>query len=129
MAKTQFIQKKQQFSYKRLLGALVALVVAFLLLASVINVAEKYIATRSHIRDLTLQQQTLLQKQDALAKTNAYIATPEGTEEILRQKYNVVKPGEGMIVIDDTPPALPAPESKVARWWKAILAGLGIERE
>ncbi len=131
MAKTQFTEKKQRLSYKRLLGALIALVLAFLLLTSVVSVASKYFAIKRHIKELNQEQATLAAKHESLEKKNAYLATPAGQEQALRDKYNVVKPGEGMIVI--VPPDVSRePEDKpsaVSRWWSAIIAGLGIGRD
>ncbi|HWC57901.1 MAG TPA: hypothetical protein VG621_03055 [Candidatus Paceibacterota bacterium] len=128
MTKTQFSGKPTLFSPKRMLGALVAVGVAFLLLMSVIKVTQKYVAARRRIKDLTIQAQDLQQKQTTLTQANAYLATPEGTEQALREKYNVVKPGEGIIIISDTSPAPSPPQSKVSRWWNAILQGLGIRK-
>jgi cell division protein FtsB len=113
------------------LGALVALAVAVMLLASVIGLAEKYITIRKRVRDLKEEQARLEQKQEELAKTNAYIETREGEERELREKYNVIKPGEGMIVItepsgedmDD------GPNTRVGRWWDSLLRGLGIRKD
>lgn len=99
-----------------------------MLLASVVGLAEKYIAIRKRVRDLKEEQQRLVKKQETLVKTNAYIETTEGEERELREKYNVVKPGEGMIVI--TNPANigtdTGPTTRVGRWWDALLRGLGI---
>lgn len=130
MAKTQFTEKKPRLSYKRLLAALLALVLAFILLTSVISVAGKYIAIRRHIRELKGEQATLAAKSDVLTKKNAYLATTEGQEQALRDKYNVVKPGEGMIVIvpPDMVPGAAKGSSTASRWWSAIIHGLGIHK-
>lgn len=130
MAKTQFTHTTHSISPRRLLGALLALSVAFILLTSVASVAQKYFGIKRHIRELTAEQQTLEAKHGVLAKQNAYLATPEGTEYILREKYNVVKPGEGIVVIVNPEPVLP-PErpSNVARWWHAIVDSLGLGKK
>lgn len=128
MAKTQFTTHR--ISPKNLLGLLVALIVAFLLMLSVISVATKYFGIRRHIKDLTLEQAELQKKHESIAEKNAYLATPEGTEEILREKYNVIKPGEGIVVVVDPAPAvLPASDTGPKHWWQAILAGLGLHRK
>ena len=89
MAKTQFTTQAKQLSPKKLLGAIVALVAAFLLGTSVFSVAGKYIAIRGHIRELEQEQAVLSQKHASLVKTNAYLATADGEEQILRNKHNV----------------------------------------
>lgn len=126
MAKTQFTEKKHHFSPKRLLGAMVALVVAFLLLTSVITVAQKYFAIKKHIRELESEQKILKEKKESLNTMNTFLATPEGTEKILREKYNVVKPGESIIVVVEPDIVLPQePASRVSRWWHALVEMLG----
>ncbi len=127
MAKTQFTQKGQSISPKRVLGAVVALTLGFLLLVSVGNVAQKYFTLRTDIQNLTKEKEALQEKQRTLTATNQYIATPEGTEQALREKYNVVKPGEEMIIVTDQNADQTSPQqSRTARWWNAILQGLGI---
>jgi cell division protein FtsB len=123
--------QRSRTSPKRVLAAAVALGVAVMLLASVVGLAEKYITIRKRVRDLKEEQQRLVAKQEMLVKTNAYIETNEGEERELREKYNVVKPGEGMIVITNpaTVGADTGPTTRVGRWWDALLRGLGIRGE
>lgn len=131
MPKTQLSKRQHRTAPRRVLGAALALLVAFLLLASVIGLAEKYMAIRGHVQDLKEEQTELLAKQARLAETNRYIATPEGRERELRAKYNVVKPGEGMVVI--TEPASfegdHGPSTRVGKWWDSLLRGLGIRKD
>ena len=107
---------------------MLAVVAAFLLLTSVIGVSGKYFGIRSHIETLEKEQTALQRKQDHLKSLNEYLATPEGQEQALRDKYNVVKPGEGMIIVT-VPTATPetvVPKKGVSKWWDDILHGLGI---
>lgn len=126
MAKTQFTQPKHTISPKRLLRALIALIVVFILLNSVVSLAQKYIGIRRHIRDLAHEKETLEQKYKNLERTNDSLVTDAGAERVLREKYNVVKPGEGIIVVVG-PPTASEPErgSRASRWWQAIVRGLG----
>ncbi|HVY36249.1 MAG TPA: hypothetical protein VG982_03200, partial [Candidatus Paceibacterota bacterium] len=86
-------------------------------------------AIRSRLRNLKEEHATLLQKQETLQKTNDYLSTPEGQEEALREKYNVVKPGEGVVVIT-TPPGAENGDhtSRIAKWWDSLLHGLGVRK-
>lgn len=131
MTKAQLPPKPRAVSPKRILATLVAVVVFFLLLTSVINLFEKYRALKKGRAELYKEQEALVHKKVQLKETNAYLETDEGKEQALRDKYNVVKPGEGMIII--TTPALEAPEpvhrSRVGRWWDAIVGGLGFGKE
>ncbi len=127
MAKTQLTQPNQRFSHKRVLGTLLAFTVVFLLLTSVVSIAGKYFTIKRHIQELTIEQEELAKKHAALAKTNAYLATPEGQEQALRDKYGVIRPGEGVIVVSaGTQTVPPDHKSAVGQWWSKILAGLGI---
>ena len=128
MAKKQFSPNQQQsVSPKRILATLASLVVFFLLLTSVIGLGQKYFELRARTKELAEQQVQLAAKQKELEETNAYLATPGGTEEALRERYNYIKPGEEMIVItpDTTPP--PPPPTGVAHWWQELLQGLGLK--
>jgi len=109
---------------------MLALLIFFLLLTSVIRLGQKYFALRARSTDLTEQQAALQQKSTSLAATNAYLATPEGTEQSLRERYNYVKPGEGMIIIspDQTAPPPPPAPTGIAAWWNDLLHGLGLRK-
>lgn len=130
MAKKQFPENHHQsVSPKRILGTLVALVVFFLLLTSVIGLGQKYFTLKSRSGELKEEQAELSQKEKTLSETNAYLATPEGTEESLRQRYNYIKPGEQMIVITPDTSTTPPPEKTgIVHWWDELLQGLGIRK-
>lgn len=130
MSKTQFTERRQKFTPKRLLASMASIFVAFILLTSTINVAQKYFGIKKNIKDLNNEYSDLKQKSNDLIETNSYMVTAEGEEEALREKYNIVKPGEGMVVVS----SLPEVESKnqksaVSRIWESILRGLGIKHD
>ncbi|GEM_PF-1099625 len=130
MVKKQFPHSvSYRISPKRILGTVIALVLFFLLLTSVIGLAQKYFAIRTRSKELAAQQVTLKAKQTDLANTNAYLATPEGTEQSLRERYDYVKPGEEMIVVTPDTNTLPAAPTGVAHWWDELLRGLGIRKD
>ncbi|MES2224601.1 MAG: septum formation initiator family protein [Patescibacteria group bacterium] len=132
MAKKQFPQSSHYaIAPKRILGSAIALVVFFLLLTSVIGLAQKYFALKARSQELTEDQARLAEKRTALTTTNAYLATPEGTEESLRERYNYIKPGEQIIVItpEQTVDAEAEKRSVVGHWWDTVLRGLGIRKD
>ena len=131
MTKTQF-QNNSRISYKTLLGTGIALVAFFVLLTSVIGLAEKYFAIKGRTKELKKQQAALIRKEESLMEQNAYLETPDGKAQVLRAKFNVVQPGEEMIVIMATPePELPPEkeQSRIGHWWDAIVRGLGFNKE
>jgi cell division protein FtsB len=132
MAKKQFQQSSSsRISSKRLLGTVLSLVIFFLLMTSVIGLGQKYFALKARSKDLADQQAALQQKNAALVASNDYLATPEGTEQSLRERYNYVKPGEGMIIVSPPPPPPPAPPAPtgIAYLWDQLLRGLGLRRD
>ncbi|MDB5254758.1 MAG: hypothetical protein JWL92_134, partial [Candidatus Nomurabacteria bacterium] len=100
MAKKQFSETRQYgVPPKRILGSAISLVVFFLLLASVVRLAGKYFDLRTRNKELNQSHAELVQKERSLSVTNSYLATSEGTEQSLRERYNYIKPGEEMIVL------------------------------
>jgi cell division protein FtsB len=130
MAKKQFSENNYRISPKHILGAALSLVIFFLLLTSVFGLAQKYFIIRTRGRELKAQQAALAQKEITLSTTNAYLATPSGTEQSLRERYKYIKPGEEMIVItpDTAASPPPAPATGISRWWDVLLHGLGIRK-
>jgi len=131
MAKTQFTPKRQSsVSPKRVLQAFLAVGVALWLLSSVIGLIGKYALIHRKVRDLKEEKVDAVEKKEELETMNSFIDSDEGRERILRTKYNVVKPGEGVVVITDTDPIVP-PEHKsaVGKWWDSLLRGVGLRGE
>lgn len=133
MQKTQLNQNKhQKVSPKRVLGALVALVVFFLLLTSVIGLAEKHFAIKARIRELDAEQANLEAKKANLETMTNRLETPDGQEYVLREKYNLVRPGEQMIIVTKQDKVAGPEENqrpRVLRWWDSLLHGLGIKKD
>ena len=99
------------------------------MLWAVCTLGSKYLDTRSKLSEDTSEQQTLERKKQELTDENAYLNTPEGQEHMIRDKYSLVKPGEGLIVI--TEPSSDTVQAQhsgtgIARWWDTLLKGLGI---
>lgn len=84
---------------------------------------------RKHIANLKQEQTSLENKKNTVTTMNDYIDTPEGQERVFRDKYRLVKPGEGMIVVtNDEPSTEPIVNKKPAikRFWDSIIEGLGL---
>lgn len=130
MPKSQLQRRRTAVSPKKILGAIVALLVVFILFTSVIGLTRKYLGVQKRVRALKEQEALVLEKQQNLKKITSYMETPAGEEYELRSKYNIVRPGEEVIIISEAE-KLPEEESKtiVGRWWESILKGLGLRKE
>jgi len=83
----------------------VALIVLFFVLVlfgyKIIDLIQKERET-SHKKELILEQiETLRQRESNLSKDITKLETTEGQEEIIREKYQVAKPNEKMVIIVD----------------------------
>ncbi len=123
------LQKIKQISPKTVLGFLLAAFIAFLFLIAVINISKKYFSIRSGIKELKDQESQLKFKYEKLESFNNYFSTPSGQEKALREKFNVVKPGEGIIVINSEENNLDIVKNKspILKFWDLILRGIGIK--
>ncbi len=130
MAQTQFQSSRRTLSPRRILALLIALAVCALLLSSVFELYKKHRAIRLRIDELAEDKKDLEGKYSSAVATNERIATPEGKEYILRDKYRMVKPGEGLIVVTSETAVVPEEPRKPAlrRFWDSLLRGLGLGR-
>ena len=119
---------KKKLSPRAILAFLLSSIVAFLLFFSVSNVSQKYFGIRGNIKKLQEDKSILEKKRQNLQEINILLDTPDGIEQSLRNKYNVVKPGEGIIIVtgaglsDEIPPE----KRGVSKWWDDILHGIGV---
>jgi hypothetical protein len=119
---------RSPISAKSALIVVVALFVLILLLSSVVDLFRKYRAIRAHIKELAIEKTYLEQKKKSVTKMNDYITSTEGKEQVFRDKYRLVHPGEGMVIITSQKPTdLPSPQKPaVVRFWDSLMRGLGI---
>jgi cell division protein FtsB len=83
----------------------VALLVLFCIVVffgyKIIDLTQKERET-AHKKELVLNQiDSLRQRKDSLSKDISKLETDEGQEEIIREKYQVAKPNEKMVIIVD----------------------------
>ncbi len=109
---------------------MIALVVFFLLLTSVIRLAEKHYRLTRRIRDMKENEAALIAKSAQFDQINKELDTKEGAERLLREKYNVVKPGEELIIVTNETvlPIVALEQSRAGRWWEILLRGIGIKQ-
>ncbi len=131
MQKRPTIQhSNKKVSLASIVKTMIALVVFFLLLTSVIRLAEKHYRLTRRIRDMKENEAALIAKSAQFDQINKELDTKEGAERLLREKYNVVKPGEELIIVtNETVLPIVAPEqSRARRWWEVLLRGIGIKQ-
>lgn len=133
MQKTQLQQKQvSKIAPKKLLGAFIALIAFFLLVTSVIGLAEKHRSITRRIDELHVEQKQLQEKKNTLVSMNETLDTLEGKEQLLRNKYNLVRPGEEIIIItqpQETEVTISDDRSRVQRWWSTLMRGLGLKKD
>lgn len=131
MAQTQFNQKRRLISPRRVLGLVIALGVLAILVSSVSSLYKKHRVIRAHINELKKDQVVLAEKYKSVTDLNERIETTEGREYVLRDKYRMIRPGEGLIVVADQPETVnPKEKTKVLRrFWDSILTGVGIKKD
>lgn len=119
---------KTKINPKNVLIWIVSVIIFFILTSSVVELFIKYRNIRKNIKELKSDQIALKEKKDLLVSTNDYIKTPEGQERVFRDKFRLIKPGEGIIVI--TEPELKEVQTQkkpiLRRFWDSLRLGLGI---
>lgn len=120
---------KKTLSPKKILLFLLALVVFFMLLSSVIELYKKKRTVKKHIKALEHDVVVLSETYKRTEELNERIATPEGKEYILRDKYRFVRPGEELIVVTtpDTQIQVSEPPARLRRFWNSIMRGVGLQ--
>lgn len=130
MAQTQFHSHSRFISPRRILGLVIALGVLAILVSSVSNLYKKHRVIRAHINELKKDQEVLAQKYQTVSDLNQRIETTEGKEYILRDKYRMIRPGEGLIVVADEPTTTVVEKKPIfRRFWDSILRGIGVKKD
>ncbi len=121
---------KKPISLASIIKTMIALVVFFLLLTSVIRLAEKHYRLNRRIKEMKVSEAALLEKSAQFDQINTELDTEDGAERLLREKYNVVKPGEELIIItNETVLPMVAPQkTRAGTWWETLLRGIGIKQ-
>jgi uncharacterized membrane protein len=116
-------------SPKRLLLVIISIIAFALLFSSVLDLARKHKAIKNQISLLKQEKSSLAIKKENVTNQNSYIDSPEGQEYTIRDKYRLVRPGEGMIIVTSNNPDIPvntSKQGKIQRFWQSILKGLGL---
>ncbi len=124
----QFSKQPYRISPRRIVGFVVAIAILAILLSSVLELYQKHKAIRAHIENLKEDKGILEEKYTTIHDLNTRIETQEGKEYILRDKYRLVRPGEGLIVVTTLQQKEQSAEKQpvLKRFWNTLLKGLGL---
>ncbi len=124
----QFSKQPYRISPRRIVGFVVAIAILAILLSSVLELYQKHKAIRAHIENLKEDKGILEEKYTTIHDLNTRIETQEGKEYILRDKYRLVRPGEGLIVVTTAEQKEQSAEKQpvLKRFWNTLLKGLGL---
>lgn len=124
----QFSKQPYRISPRRIVGFVVAIAILAILLSSVLELYQKHKAIRAHIENLKEDKGILEEKYTTIHDLNTRIETQEGKEYILRDKYRLVRPGEGLIVVTTSEQKEQSAEKQpvLKRFWNTLLKGLGL---
>lgn len=100
---------------------LVLAILLLLLTRSVFGVYSKEKRARENLKRVEAEFADLLEREDFLEEGIQNLATPEGIEAEIRERYGVSKPGEKVVVIiEGTPDSDDALRKKTGGFWGFI---------
>ena len=111
--------KQRLYSIWSLVGLLL---VIGLFTKAVVNVYEKAKSTRQDLERLVAQKNDIESRYNSITKESDSLKTNDGLESVIRQKFDVAKKGEGVIVIIDKTVQLPVQEKGfVQKVWDSVV--------
>ncbi len=119
----EFQQKEERKSKLYSRYTLLFLFVMIILVGKgLINIYQKNISSREEVNLVELKKQSLQNRYDDLSNKVEDLKTPQGVEKEIRSKFDVVKPGESVIVVVDK--EIPMPNEKDTSIIKKIWNGV-----
>lgn len=117
-------QKNQWRKYVYSRASIIILIALVVLMAhGVWDVYQKERLSATDAAEAAANLKILQDRQSVLSADIAKLSTPEGTEEEIRSKYSVAKPGENLVIItsqnETTTPATTATTAE--SWWQKII--------
>jgi cell division protein FtsB len=100
MMEFQEKRRLKRFLYSRI-TLICLLIIIFFLLIKVWDVYKKQALTRDYLAKTAASLESLQAREKMLSSEIERLNTEEGTEEEIREKYGLVKPGEEVIVVVD----------------------------
>ena len=94
--------KNNRFLHSPIFLGFFALIAVFFAV-NVFGLGVKYFNTKSDRNDLVIKKKKLLAEEYALKTKIENLKTSDGVDSVIRDRYNVVKPGEQLAVIVEKP--------------------------
>ena len=116
-------QKATRFFFHPVVLAILALLTVYFA-SSVFQIARKSKEAKENRMLAANELEKLEERQQVLSAEIARLETEEGVEEALREKFRIMKEGEGVIVIVDPEIPLSETSGKQNQTFWAFLAGL-----
>jgi cell division protein FtsB len=116
------LQRKQKLK-KRMYS--VPVLVAFLLVVlltarGTYSVLKKKHDSEVYVKNLQRETQDLNNRQAELENSVTYLKTEEGIDQEIKQRFNVEKPGEHVVVIVDPKQTSTTTTQENSTWWKSL---------
>lgn len=110
--------RKRLYSIWTLLGLLIVMI---LFSKGLVNAYEKEKNTKEELNRLAAQKLEIESRYNNISKENETLKTDEGMESAIRQKFDVAKKGEGVIVIVDKTVEVPVQEKGfIRKVWDSV---------
>lgn len=114
-------RKKRKRRLYSIWSLLALLVVVIFFTKGVISVYEKAQSTKIELKRLEAEKDDVQSRYDTISKESDNLKTEEGMESAIRQKFDVAKRGEGVIVIVDKTVEQPVEEKGfVQKVWDSV---------
>lgn len=114
-------RKKRKRRLYSIWSLLILLVVMVLFAKGVYGVYEKEKSTKIELERLELQKADLESRYNSISKESNNLKTDSGVESVIREKFDVAKEGEGVIVIIDKTVEKPIQKKGfVERMWDSV---------
>lgn len=112
----------------------IVLIILFFVAKGVLGLYQKEKASRLEVERLTNLKSEIEDRLKTVSKHNDQLATTQGLEAEIRNKFDVVKEGEGVIVIVDKelPPPPEEKKSFLKKFWggvKGVFGGKGDDKD
>lgn len=116
------LQRKQKLK-KRIYSTPILVLFSLIVLLTArgtYDVMKKKHDSEQYVKDLEKQTAELENRQKELDQSVTYLKTEEGIDEEIKQRFNVARPGEHVVVIVDPKQLATTTRPENSSWWKSL---------